>query len=75
MTNEDQIIVRRLASDVIAVAKAGFDGDWAAYIGAVQNTETYEAAIQSVKTSGCKLPQKLAELIFPEVAKKLKWRA
>jgi hypothetical protein len=74
MVNEDQIVVRRLARDVIVVAKAGSGYDWAAYIGAIQDTEDFTTAVNSVKTGGCKLSQKVAEAIFPEFAKKFKWR-
>jgi len=74
MSSDDQTVVRRLATDVIAVAMAGSGYDWAAYIGSVQKTEEYMEAIRSVQNSGCKLPQKVAEAIFPEFARKFKWR-
>ncbi len=60
----------RLCSDVLAVAKEGAVGDWAAYIGCKRGQTT---AVQ-VAADGCKLSRKVAELIFPHWKKKYKWR-
>ena len=60
---------RLLAKDVMAVAKQGVVGDWAAYIGAA-DSETNAMQIASL---GEKLPRTVAEAIFPSW-KSLEWR-
>jgi len=61
-----------LDSKVLVVAKEGGIGDWAAYIGAVPGlNHTFEW--QRVRDNGTKLPQKVAEILFPDF-KDLNWR-
>jgi len=50
---------------VIAVAVEGHAEDWAAYIGAVPG-ESPEHEWQEVAQNGSKLPQRVAEVLFPE---------
>jgi hypothetical protein len=65
---------RALAQKVIAVAFACVSaGDWAAYIDAVPG-EHHALEWQEVAKSGCKLPQNIAEALFPEFAKQFRWR-
>ena len=56
--------VRILASDVLVVAKAGGNSDWAAYIGGVMG-RNHEAEWKAVEEYGNKLPEKIAMAIFP----------
>ena len=61
-----------LDSRVLAVAKEGAIGDWAAYIGAVLG-KNHEREAEEVAGRGSKLPKKVAELLFPNWASK-DWR-
>lgn len=60
------------ASRVLAVAVEGAVGDWAAYIGDV-NGENHDQEQYEVARIGTKLPQEIAETIFPNW-KHLRWR-
>ncbi len=62
---EQKIECRALDGHVIAVAKLGAIGDWAAYIGAVAG-KNFDAEAEEVAYKGTKLPRKLAEVIFPD---------
>lgn len=61
-----------LDMQVIAVAVEGGVGDWAAYIGAVKG-DNHEREWEDVGRHGTKLPQGVAELLFPSF-KHLIWR-
>lgn len=63
---------RVLDNKVIAVASQGWVGDWAAYIGAVEGRD-HEGEWFLVMEYGTKLPQDIAEALFPEF-KMLHWR-
>lgn len=63
---------RALDRCVLAVAKEGAVRDWAAYIGTVPGVN-YEREWQAVVYDGSKLPQEVAELLFPDF-KDLTWR-
>ena len=67
----EHIESRLLAKDVLAVAKEGVVGDWAAYIGAVQHG--CDEDMEMIASLGEKLPRKVAEAIFPSW-KSLEWR-
>ncbi len=58
---------------VLAVAKEGYVGDWAAYIGAVVGNNR-EEDVKEVMSNGSKLPQKVAEVLFPTFAERFIWR-
>ena len=64
---------RALDCRVLAVAKEGYCGDWAAYVGAVTGTN-HDEDLQSVLANGSKLEQKVAEVLFPDFAEKYIWR-
>jgi len=55
--------VKILASDVIAVAKAGCNSDWAAYIGGVMG-RNHADEWSAVEMYGNKLPEHIARAIF-----------
>ena len=61
-----------LDSKVIVVAVEGEVKDWAAYIGAVNGNNHFEE-YPYVMNRGTKLPQRVAEILFPEF-KCLRWR-
>jgi len=63
---------RALDKCVLAVAKEGAAQDWAAYIGAVPGIN-HEREWHTVVSEGSKLPQEVAELLFPDF-KDLTWR-
>jgi hypothetical protein len=63
----------KLDRRVIAVAKEGYAGDWAAYIGAVAG-ENHEQEWQEVMKHGNKLRKEVAEVLFPNFASKFVWR-
>lgn len=58
---------------VITVAKEGAVNDWAAYIGAVEGVN-HTSEWQHVADFGTKLPQEVAEVLFPTFAKRFTWR-
>jgi hypothetical protein len=49
---------------VLVVAKEGSIGDWACYIGAVDG-QSHESEYTNVLQFGSKLPQSIAEILFP----------
>ena len=55
---------RALDTRVLAVAKEGHIGDWAAYIGAVSG-DSHEKEWPEVAAHGSKLPESVANAIFP----------
>ena len=57
---------------MIAVATLGAIEDWSAYIGSVAG-ENHDLEYEDVLSKGTKLPQRIAEVIFPEW-KKFAWR-
>jgi len=61
-----------LGSHVIAVAKEGAVGDWAAYIDAVSGYNQADD-INRVMEYGDKLPEDVARVLFPGFSD-LKWR-
>jgi len=63
-----------LASKVLAVAVEGGIGDWAAYVGAVPGID-HDREWQDVKEHGTKLPQTIAEILFPKWKNTYVWRA
>ena len=65
---------RVLDTRVIVVASQGGRGDdWAAYIGAVKG-KCHAEEWEDVLDHGTKLPQEIAEAIFPYWAKNYTWR-
>jgi len=62
-----------LDNRVLAVATEGYCGDWAAYIGAVEGY-CHEEEYMGVLHHGSKLPEKVAEVLFPDFAEKYAWR-
>ena len=68
---EIKISWRRLDNKVIAVAVEGAIKDWAGYIGAVAGKTENEW--KEVAERGTKLPQEVAEVLFPEFGS-LRWR-
>jgi len=68
----DILEYRALDYKVLAVAVAGGIGDWTAYIGAVEGKD-HDLESNVVARKGSKLPQRVAELLFPG-QKKLHWR-
>jgi len=61
-----------LAQKVLIVAVSD-DHNWTAYIDAVPG-ERHTREAEDVARAGNKLPQKLAEFLFPEMAKVYIWR-
>ncbi len=55
--------VKILASDVLVVAKAGGNSDWAAYIGGVMG-RNHDDEWKAVEEYGNKLPEHIARAIF-----------
>lgn len=65
----------KLSRIIMAVALRGTGyNDWSAYIGIVTDWDD-GAAWMLMKGEGTKLQQKVAEVLFPEVAEQYKWRA
>lgn len=62
-----------MSTKVLCVAVEGSVGDWTAYIDAVEG-ESHSVEWQEVKDHGSKLPQEIAEILFPNF-KGLRWRA
>ena len=65
-----------LARRVMAVASYDEEvGDWAAYIDAIPGHD-HDEEWKAVLDSGIKLPQRIAEVLFPSLAEdeNLKWR-
>ncbi len=52
---------------IAIVAVAGAVGDWAAYIGATDNTSSEEAAVAAAAEDGCKLYSHEAAALFPHL--------
>ena len=65
--------VYAFSSRVLAVAVQGGIGDWCAYIDAVPGKD-HKEEFEEVARKGEKLPQAVANVIFPHVASSLKWR-
>ena len=72
MKREKQVRWRALDSKVIVVAIEDEVNGWACYIGAVPGNN-HEREWHLVAERGTKLPQKVAELLFPDF-EKLRWR-
>jgi len=49
------------------------EGEWAAYIGAVKG-DNHEIELDEVARRGTKIPQWMAEKLFPLTARSYKWR-
>lgn len=65
---------RALDRQVLIVAVVNtIVGDWSAYIGAVPG-ECHEDEYEEVAAYGTKLSKELATVLFPDLAKKYKWR-
>lgn len=62
-----------LDSKVLAVAIIGDFKDWSAYIGAVPGINHDKEKFEVART-GNKLPFEIAQMLFPEHARTLKWR-
>jgi hypothetical protein len=62
-----------LSRKVIAVAIEGEVKDWAAYIDGVPGDNHFLEAKEVART-GTKLPQKVAEILFPDFASEFSWR-
>ena len=67
-----QVEWKPLSAKVIVAAREGAVGDWAAYIGAVPG-HNHEKEYEEVLANGEKLPQEVAEVLFPNF-KRLRWR-
>jgi len=65
--------VRALDSTVLAVATKGTVGDWTAYIRGVPGM-CHEKEAEEVAQYGNKLPKKIAEMLFPDLAEEYTWR-
>lgn len=65
--------IQALGSRVLAVATVGAVGDWSAYIDAVPGKHHRQEA-EKVADEGDKLPEAIATILFPSVAKEYKWR-
>ena len=52
----------------------GKEGEWAAYIGAVQG-DNHQQELDEVSRRGTKIPLWMAEKLFPLTARSYKWRA
>ena len=63
-----------LAKDVVAVAVVGEALDWAAYIGAT-SCSRHADDLGRIAAEGDKLPEKVASIIFPNIAAQYRWRA
>lgn len=63
---------KALDSKVLVVAVEGAVEDWACYIGVVRG-DNHQREYEYVARRGTKLPQKIAELLFPNW-KHLRWR-
>lgn len=72
-TKTKEVEVKALDARVLAVAVEGEVGDWAAYIGAVKGWN-HNKEWQEVRDNGSKMSEEAASLIFPEFAKKFRWR-
>lgn len=70
---DGRVLVVAVADELPGVY-AGKEGDWAAYIGAVPG-EKHEIEVEQVASRGTKIPQWMAEKLFPLTAKSYKWRA
>jgi len=57
--------IHPLARNVLAVARTGIEGSWAAYIDAVPG-KSHEAEAAEVLDRGNKLPREIAEMLFSE---------
>ena len=66
-TEEFQPVIRRvaLAMHVLVVAQTRNEGAWTAYCDAVPGMD-HSKEMDEVLRSGCKLPRKIADSIFPE---------
>jgi hypothetical protein len=62
-----------LSAHVIVVAKEGGAKEWAAYIDAVPGYSHAHEWLR-VLEEGSKLPQKVAEVLFPDFAAEFIWR-
>jgi hypothetical protein len=63
-----------LDTHVLAVAMVNtIHGDWAAYIGSVPGL-CHDKEWQKVAEEATKLPEKVAEVLFPDLAKEYEWR-
>ena len=57
---------------IVAKANPG-PGDWAAYAGVVPG-KNLDNEYEAVLREGNKVPQKVAELYFPNIAQQFQWR-
>jgi len=62
-----------LDNHVIAVAVEGAIKDWSAYIGAIEGIY-FDHEYEQVARTGSKLRREVAEVMFPDFAKKFTWR-
>lgn len=62
----------KLSQKILCVAVEGTVGDWSAYIGTIERSSD---EWRKIAYNGTKLEKKIAYLLFPEFAKKYKWRA
>ena len=72
VSNQKKVEYRILSRTVIAVAKEGAVGDWAAYIDSVAGNN-HEQEVKKVLENGNKLPETVAKVLFPSF-KGLIWR-
>jgi len=77
-----KIKVIHLASDIVVMAKQGYDGrDWAAYMGCIacakhrmSKTLSPEETVEWIMEHGSKVDYKIAAYIFPSFDKEYGWR-
>jgi hypothetical protein len=62
-----------LSSKVCVVAVQGDVLDWAAYIDAVAGN-SFDKEFEEVARTGTKIPQWMAEQLFPDFAQRFRWR-
>jgi len=67
--------IKALNSHVLAVASVNVEvGDWAAYIGAVPG-KSHNKEFMEVVSTGSKIPENFAEVLFPMIYRKYRWRS
>lgn len=74
INNSITLVLFSIAPDVLVVASVNeIVGDWTAYIGAATEFDHKNAA-ERVWHHGEKIDERIADIIFPELAEKYYWR-
>lgn len=70
----EKIIQRALDKRVLAIAVINMEvGDWSAYIGAVPG-KNHEREKYEIAATASKLDERIARLIFGDIAARYRWR-